>query len=438
MSAVAVDADVIVIGSGPAGGVAALRAVAHGLSVLVLEAGRAAPTGPWFSFDRTRATLAHGGLFTPTFPSTLALGVPAVVGGGFAANSGFYHWVPDETLERWSSICPPADLLAARDWVESQLTLDRSAPRGVSAALLAATAYRLGLEPVDVPFWLHDQFDPRGPFLTAACNAGAVLQEGVEVTGIAPGRQHHVVHLADGSTRSARVVLLAAGAFGSFHLAASAGLVDRRTTAAGHVMVKSVLFPTEGACGSDGIIGRVQVPHAHDLRSGCALAEPWSLVSNHPEHRDEILAAHRSASPAVSWYTQVAVPAALALRLGRTLQVTQSFVPHDPALQRLAATHFDLCTATGLGWRFAGTPSKPESAAQMSRAARRSMVHITSTLPIGSALDSYGRFDTFPSIACCDVAALPTAPGVNPQAAVLALAKRNVDGVLAEFTGGAR
>lgn len=434
------DADIIVIGSGPAGGVAALRAAEAGYSVLVLEAGKQAPAGPWFTFDRTRATLAYGGLFTPTFPSTLGLGVPAAVGGGFAANSGFYRWVSNDTMRSWSQVCPTDQLLAARAWVESHLEIDRSAPRDRSAALLAATAHRMGMDPVDVPFWLHAQFDPRGPFLAAALESGVVLQTGITALSITKSASHRVVHLADGSTRSGRMVLLAAGAFGSFQIAAASGFVSPRTTANGHVMMKSVLFPVSETAlthhDDNGVIGRVQASHSADLLSGCALASPWSLAANHPEHYDEILSALDSTSRPVSWYTQLTVPAAISLRAGRALHISQLFKKSSPDLRRLAEAHFSLCESTGHPWRFAGTWSTPTRSEQLLRSPRCSMVHITSTLPLGTVLDEFGRFPADNAVACCDVSTLPTAPGVNPQAALLALAKRNVDGFLSTALGG--
>jgi choline dehydrogenase-like flavoprotein len=59
-------------------------------------------------------------------------------------------------------------------------------------------------------------------------------------------------------------------------------------------------------------------------------------------------------------------------------------------------------------------------------------VHLTSTVRIGenrrlTGADSFGRVWGFTNLRVNDASLLPDAPGVNPQAAIMAIAARNSD-----------
>jgi choline dehydrogenase-like flavoprotein len=59
-------------------------------------------------------------------------------------------------------------------------------------------------------------------------------------------------------------------------------------------------------------------------------------------------------------------------------------------------------------------------------------VHLTSTVRIGerrdkTGADSFGRVWGFQNLRVNDASLLPDAPGVNPQAAIMAIAARNCD-----------
>jgi choline dehydrogenase-like flavoprotein len=64
-------------------------------------------------------------------------------------------------------------------------------------------------------------------------------------------------------------------------------------------------------------------------------------------------------------------------------------------------------------------------------------VHLTSTVRMGeddrrAAADSYGRVRGVANLRVNDASLLPDAPGVNPQAAIMAIAARNCDQFLSE------
>ena len=437
--------DLVIVGAGPAALVAALRARAAGLSVLLLEKG--APPSPasleqWFDIDRTAANLRNRGLCAPSPPARLAIGLPEVLGGGFAANSGLYCWPTDATLGAWSSVLSPSDLDSGRVYVESLLPL-APAPASTSSMLLRATAAGLALPAEDRLSWLVDPVAPENPLLAACLAKGVQVRTGTEVVSVVRDGSLRSLRLADGSCLPARAVLLAAGVFGSYSLAAASGLVSGPAVVAGHPMLRSVLFPIDQVLPLEPLPGRVQVVHSESVRSGSALSRPWALAANHPEVVDRMRLMWADRRYPFGWYTQASHPAVLRLsRSTRRLRVVQLLENDDPLLREAAAAHWALLRAGAeRRFAFAGTPWYPFAERDLLRNPRLSMVHLASSLPLGSALAADGSFPSDPLVGCVDSAALPTSPGVNPQAVVMALAAVLADRFIASLAaphGGAR
>lgn len=418
--------DLVIVGAGPAALVAALRARAAGLSVLLLEKGGPSsqvPLDQWFDMDRTAANLRNRGLCAPTPPARLAIGLPEVLGGGFAANSGLYCWPSAATLSAWAPVLSSADLDVGRAYVESMLPLV-PAPASTSSMLLRATATSLALPAEDLRTWLRDPVAPDNPLLTECLAQGVQVRTATEVVAIERDGSLRSLRLADGSRQPARAVLLAAGVFGSYSLAAASGLTSGPAVVAGHPMLRSVLFPIDPVLPLEPLPGRVQVVHSETVRSGSALSRPWALAANHPEVVDRMRVLWADHRYPFGWYTQVSHPAVLRLsRTARRLRVVQVLERNDPLLREAAAAHWALLRA-GADHRFAfaGTPWYPFAEQDLLRNPRLSMVHLAASLPLGTALAADGSFPSDSLVGCVDSSTLPTSPGVNPQAVVMALA----------------
>lgn len=430
--------DLVIVGSGPAALVAALRARAAGLSVLLLEKGAPpapVPLGQWFDMDRTAANLRNRGLCAPVPPARLAIGLPEVLGGGFAANSGLYCWPSRATLDAWSTVLSHSELDSGRIYVESILPLVL-APASSSSTLLRTAASSLALPSEDLRSWLVDPVAPENPLLAACLADGVQVRTGTEVVSVERDGSLRSLRLADGARLPARAVLLAAGVFGSYSLAAASGLVSGPATVAGHPMLRSVLFPIDQVLPLEPLPGRVQVVHSESVRSGSALSKPWALAANHPEVVDRMRIMWADRRFPFGWYTQAAHPAVLRLsRSSRRLRVVQLLKSDDPLLREAAASHWALLRA-GAEHRFAfaGTPWYPFAEQDLLRNPRLSMVHLASSLPLGSTLAADGSFPSDPLVGCVDSSALPTSPGVNPQAVVMALAAVLADRFIASLS----
>jgi glycine/D-amino acid oxidase-like deaminating enzyme len=148
------EADVVVIGSGAGGAVAAYELAAAGHAVLLLEEGlffgRQDFTGNTFRMQRllyrdmgATTTLGNAQIFLPTGKT---------VGGSTTVNSGTCYRVPDRIAQMWEdqlglSGYGPSGLAPYYERVEGVLGVDYGAPRflGPAAAAVARGADALGL-----------------------------------------------------------------------------------------------------------------------------------------------------------------------------------------------------------------------------------------------------------------------------------------------------
>ena len=98
------EVDLVIIGSGPGGALAAMGAKARGEKFIVIEAGQDLnPMAPSHSFQQMFESFANGGqdviLSYPPIPFTQG----EAWGGGSEINSGLFHKLPKDIAIRWSS-----------------------------------------------------------------------------------------------------------------------------------------------------------------------------------------------------------------------------------------------------------------------------------------------------------------------------------------------
>ena len=99
-----IGAEVAVVGSGAGGAVTAARLAAAGRDVLVLEEGpRYDPDAVEpFSLEELATRYRHRGLSASLGSPAIAFAEGRCVGGSTEVNSGLYHRLPGELVERWA------------------------------------------------------------------------------------------------------------------------------------------------------------------------------------------------------------------------------------------------------------------------------------------------------------------------------------------------
>ncbi|CAN5833214.1 GMC family oxidoreductase [soil metagenome] len=470
------DTDVLVIGSGAGGSVTADTLAGAGRTVTVVE------EGPWvdpdalepFSLEEMVAKYRHRG-------GSAALGAPPVgyaegrcVGGSTEVNSGIWHRLPPELAEEWRQRYridgfTAADLDRYATAIEADLTVSRlpGAPPA-SSAVLTRGASKLDWRAVEFARVFRYDHEGRGTKQTMArtllpravergarivpdCQVLRLLRQGDRVTG-AKARRRRPDGTNEDVTIRAEQVFVCGGAIQTPALLQRSGI--RRNIGTGlklHPTIKiAARFPHPIDHG-DVPMHRV-TEFAPNLTIGGSISRRSHIALALAESSADYTDALAHWEHVAVYYTAIRSDAAgrvVSLPGLRSPLVTYALTESD--LSRLARglVHLgELLLAAGAtelypsvaGGRVVRHPEELVSWWDEVTRRRTNLmtVHLTSSVrmgedPDGTGADSFGRLRGYRNLRVNDASLLPDAPGVNPQAAIMAIAARNC----AQFLAGA-
>ena len=451
---------VVVIGSGPGGAVTAATLAEAGFDVLVLEEGHRLGTGEVRSFSLAQMERAYRAA-----GMTVALGRPPVayteascVGGGSEVNSGLYHRPSSRLLEAW-----------ARDWRVTDLTAEGLSPASPTGATprfcdrRARGAEALGWHCMAVPRWVGrpvggvmprrgmsttvlERAQRAGAELRAATRVDRLLISGSRATGVrAIGSvglheivADHVV-VCGGATQSP-LLLLRSGVRGP---------IGRNLKM--HPTIKVVAEFDEDINDPDDVPFHQIREFSPAMMIGGSASRPALLGLALAEHADRFPGGIPSRRMAV-YYAAIRTQAAGRVRaLPRSTRPFVSYVLKradlgalEVALSRLVEVSF----AAGATTVYPSLPGVRPICAHDERpggfpvaGASLMTVHLCGTCPIGedprySPVDSWGALRGADNVTVNDASCLPEAPGINPQATVMAIAQRNATALVQRLGGG--
>ncbi len=469
-----IDTDILVVGSGAGGAVTASTLAAAGRTVTVVE------EGPWvdpdaldpFSIEEMVAKYRYRG-------ASAALGAPVVayaegrcVGGSTEINSGLWHRAPGDLIDEWRNTYQideftPDTIARYSERIEDDLGVSRlpGAPPP-SSAMLERGATKLDWRAVEFARVFRYEASGRGTKQTMARTLlPRAVHDGAEV--IPDCQVLKLLHHHD------RVV----GARCRRHL--DTGQDEVLTINAEHVFVCGGAIQTPALLQRSGF--RANIGNGLKLHPTIKIAARFPHPLDHgdvPMHRITEFSPHLSIGGSQSRRGHVALALAesgtehteamedwenvsiyyAAIRSdagGRVMAVPGLRAPivtyrlTEGDLSRLARGLVHLgeallaAGATELYPSVTGAPvvRRPEELAQWWAAVTRTnanlmTVHMTSTVRIGedrdrTGADSFGRVWGTANLRVNDAALVPDAPGVNPQASIMAIAARNCDHFLA-------
>jgi choline dehydrogenase-like flavoprotein len=472
----ALETEILIIGSGAGGAVTAAALARAGRSVMVVE------EGPWvdpdavepFSLDEMVLKYRHQG-------ASAALGSPGIayaegrcVGGSTEINSGLYHRLPPELVGEWRSTYridefTPEILDRYADQVELELAVSRlpGAPPP-SSAVLERGAAKLGWRSVEFARVFRYDTAGRGVKQTMARTLiPSAIEAGARV--IADCRISRLMKKRD------RII----GARGQRTL--PGGETEAVTIDADHVFVCGGAIQTPTILQHSGIRAQIgtglkfhptikvaaRFPQAYDHADvpmhRVTEFSPFLTIGGSASRRGHVALALADSSgdyadALAAWEDVVVYYAAIrsdgsgrvtALPGLRAPLVTYRMTDADQSRLARGLLHLGevllAAGATELYPSIAGGPvaRRPEELvdwwdAFTPSSANLMTVHLTSTVRMGddqtrTGADSFGRVWGYRNLRINDASLLPDAPGVNPQAAIMAIAARNADEFLSHL-----
>jgi choline dehydrogenase-like flavoprotein len=456
-------AEVVVIGSGPGGAITACLLAEAGRDVLLIEEGGHLPLSSCepFSKDEMLQKYRNGGQTVALGKNKIAYVEGRCVGGGSEINSGLYHRTPPGILERWRKEfhvdgLGEKDLLGHFETCESDLSVSLLPNVAATASLkLHDGAIKLGWKSFEVPRWFRYDRSGRRQSMTETyiprfLKAGGRL---LSRTRALRFRQTGNRWLIEAENRSAgpiqittENVFVCAGAVHTPTLLRRSGITRNvGESLQVHPTVKIVArFPHEVNTTDMGVPVHQVKEFSPRLTFGCSISSPAYIALGLIDHPD---ASHETAQ---TWQ-QTAIYYAMITTEGHgTVRSLPGF--HDP-LVRYALTENDrrnltdglrklaqILFASGATELFPSLTRGPllRSNACLSKLpdllpngmANLMTIHLFSSCPMGEnrsscATDSFGLVRGFKNLFVNDASLLCTAPGVNPQGSIMALARRN-------------
>jgi choline dehydrogenase-like flavoprotein len=460
-------AEILVVGSGAGGATTALVLAEAGFDVLIVEEGEWVEQGSVvpFSLDQMDRQYRSGGV-------TVALGLPSIAytegrcaGGGTEINSGLYRRPPDDVLEKWAVDFKIADLdhdevLNIATEVEQTISVT-TVPGKPSAAseVLQRGAQRLGWQNSEIPRWMKyasgdatngQRQSMTRTYLPRAVAAGARLATGCRLDAfeLAGGNAvRATTTLANGTrgTISFRHVFVCGGAIQTPALL-------QRSHITGHIGRSLAVHPTVKLAAR--FVDELNIPDdvpvhqvkefAPDLSFGGSASQPGLVALALLDQWGTFARAVTDWRRISVYYAAITSEGRGRVRAVRGLRdpvVTYGLTRRDRALlgsglARLALLMLE-AGADEVYPSFRGAPlvrKRADLAVLQSRfsASKASVmtVHLCSTVPMGEdtarcGANSFGRVHGTTNVWVNDASLLPTAPGVNPQGTVMALAIRN-------------
>ena len=461
---------VAVIGSGPGGAVTAATLSSKGLDVVMAEEGphlRLDSCLP-FSLEEMRQKYRCGGL-------NPALGAPKVpfvegccVGGGSEINSGLYHRTLPDILELWRDRfgvqhLEETDLLPHFEACESALGLQLNPGRPPAPSVkMKIGAERLGWKTMEAPRWFKysKAAAPDGvtsgkrrsmteTFIPSALAAGCRLLPGVRAEKLRLAHAHwqlQAMRQNEPLTIDAEAVFLCCGAIETPALLRRSGVKKNigNTLALSPMIKVAAVFEDEVNSEYADVPAQQVKEFSPGITMGCSISSlPYLALAmtDHPDARVDLRDMWRRMT---IYYAAIAGPNTGLVRnvpFSRAPLVRYSLgLGHMRALSTALRYLCRLLFAAGAMELYPSITGMPvlRSEADLARIPselpreRTSLttVHLFSSCPMGqtmdfTAVDSFGGVHGYKNLFVNDASLLCTAPGVNPQGSIMALARRN-------------
>lgn len=462
--------EVLIVGSGPGGSVTAWTLSSQGKDVLLIEEGAhrkldsCRPFGMDEMLQKYRAAGLNPAFGAPTIPFVEG----CCVGGGSEINSGLYHRTPSHALDRWSEryrvqCLSEADLRPHFEACESALGVRLNPGKPLpAAAKMRLGANVLGWKSREVPRFFKYCGSPspdasaRGTrqsmtetLIPRALSSGCRLLSGVRAQHVKRenGRwKLSATRSGNAVTIDADAVFVCGGAVQTPALLRRSGILKNiGNSLALHPTIKVVaIFDEEVNELCTDIPSQQVTEFSPEICMGCSISSLPHIALAMADHPDANLDFRRIWRRMAIYYAMIpGPPSGLVRNVPFSADPVVRYRLGSSELQSLAKALRFLCRlllaagATQLYPSIYGFPALqheddlsriPE---ELPRHSTNLMtIHLFSSCPMGDdlqrcAVDSFGQVHGLANLFVNDASVLCTAPGVNPQGSIMAIARRN-------------
>jgi choline dehydrogenase-like flavoprotein len=465
-------AEIVVIGSGPGGAITACLLAEAGRDVLLVEEGDHLPLSSCEPFSQAEMLQKYrnGGQTVTLGKNKISYAEGRCVGGGSEINSGLYHRTPPEMLEHWRKefqvqALEEEDLQPHFESSERDVSVSPP-PHAIrpgavklheGAVKLHEGAVKLGWKSLEIPRWFRQKSGGAGKrqsmtetFIPRFLKAGGRLLSNTRANRVRQNGTGWLIEATQTSGNATRIaadqLFLCAGAVHTPALLRRSGITRNiGNSLQVHPTVKIVARFTDDVNSADMGVPVHQVKEfAPRLSFGCSISTPAYIalgLLDHPEAAREISRTWQKTATYYAMITSEGRGSIRALPAFRDPLVRYTLTETDrrnlaDGLRKLAQALF----AAGATQLFPSLTRGPMlhteaclgkiPAALPVGLANLMTIHLFSSCPMGEdqtkcATDSFGRIHGFPNLFVNDASLLCTAPGVNPQGSIMAIARRN-------------
>jgi choline dehydrogenase-like flavoprotein len=461
--------EIAVVGSGPGGAITAALLAEAGRDVLLIEEGEYLSLSSCVPFTRDEMVQKYRNR-----GQTVAFGANKIayvegrcVGGGSEINSGLYHRTPPEVLETWRKQfqvegLADSEMLPHFEACENDLSVSlMPGPAPAASLRLHDGATKLGWKSLEIPRWfkyepgacdstrgkrqsMTETFVPR--FLASK---GRLLPR-TRVNHIRQDGAKWMLDAEDAATQSIRItaetLFVCAGAVQTPALLRRSGITRNiGNSMRMHPTLKVVAkFSDEVNSAQMGVPAHQVKEFAPRFSFGCSISTPPYLavaLLDLPERAREVSKTWHNLATYYAMITGEGRGSVRALSGFRDPLVRYGLTANDR--RDLAEGLGKLCEALFAGGATSLYPGIAGAAELKSRDDLKKLpavlpsgmaslmtIHLFSSCSMGEdkskcATDSFGRVHGFKNLVVNDASLLCTAPGVNPQGSVMAIARRN-------------
>lgn len=459
---------IAVIGSGPGGAITACLLAEAGRDVLLIEEGANLPLESCapFSLEEMSQKYRNGGL-------TAAFGKPKIqyvegrcVGGGSEINSGLYHRTPPEILEKWQQEfdvkdLTENDLFPYFEACEQAVNVCLLPGKPPAASLkLHEGAVGLNWQSLEVPRWFRYEENTvsKGTkqsmtktFIPRALKSGCKLLPETRINTLYQNGKNWILKGNCQSPLSeieiqAETVFVCCGAIQTPALLRRSGIKNNMGNSLQmHPTVKIIAqFEEEVNNINMGVPVHQVKEFSPRFSFGCSISSPPYLavaMTDHPKFTQEVQNNWQNMAIYYAMITGEGSGTVRNLPVYRDPLVQYRLTPKDlkdlsEGLQKLSQLLFEskakILYPSLSNYSPLTHPSDIQNIPKKLPPSQTNLmtVHVFSSCPMGEnlqkcAVDSFGKVHGYDNLYIADGSLLCTAPGVNPQGSIMAIAYRN-------------